>query len=45
MAHLGDTSALGDPGVPGAVVGVSGLVEDSSGNDGTCRSDMFSINE
>lgn len=36
--HLGDTSALGDGGVGGAVVGVSGLVKDGSGNDGTCRS-------
>lgn len=35
VAHLEDTGALRDGGVSGAVVGVSPLEEDGSGNDGS----------
>jgi hypothetical protein len=35
MTYLGDTGALGNSGVSGAVVRVFPLVKDSSGNDGT----------
>lgn len=45
--YLGDTGALGNKRVSGAVVGVFPLVENSSGNDGTWLSaaDLVCVNK